>query len=97
MSKQESSIVNARRLAGIALFLGAGYVVGFASRDTTVQADTRRSEPKQQHFQSGAQRSEGLLREMSATLGKMDARLERMEKLAKQFVSNSAQSPTEAR
>ena len=82
------------RVTAVVLLLGVGYLVGAAPRDTAVQADVRRDQTKPQHFQSGAQRSEALLREISATLGKMDARLDRMEKLATQFVNRIPQRLT---
>ena len=71
--------------------LAAGYLAGVTSRDATVQADVRRDEPQQEPFQTGDQRCEVVLREISATLGKMDARIERMEKLATQFVNHNGQ------
>ena len=65
--------------------LAAGYLAGQCTHDATVQAEVRPGQPEPAHFRSGAQRSELLLKDISATLEKIDARLERMEKLATQF------------
>jgi hypothetical protein len=73
------------RIATAAL-LASGFAAGLAFaglafRDGSAQADVRR-QPPEQHFKTGAQRSEDTLKEMAATLKSIDARLERMEKLA---------------
>lgn len=90
MSKQESKALSMGRWLAVAGLLGVGYLAGVSSRDATVQADGR-DKTEQQPFRSGAQRSELLLGEISATLGKMDTRLDRMEKLATQFVNRNKQ------
>ncbi len=87
MSKYEMESTYVWRLFTIAVLLGVGYLIGVTSRDATVQAGVRPDQTEQQPFQTGDQRSEVVLREISAQLGKMDQRLDRMEKLATQFVS----------
>ncbi len=69
------------------VLLVAGYLFGAATGHESLHAQNRRTPAEQQHFQSGAQRSELLLREISEKLGTMDARLDRMEQMAKSFTS----------
>lgn len=76
--------------------LGLGYVLGAATGSDSVLAENRRNQTEQQHFQSGAQRSETLLREISAKLETMDQRLERMEKMAKTFIGSTNPRTLEA-
>ena len=64
-----------------ALLLGSGLIAGVTWRHPQARADVRRT-PPEQHFKSGAQRSEAILREMSATLKSIDTRLQRLEQLA---------------
>ncbi len=47
----------------------------------SIGADVRQSEPREA-FKSGGARSEAVLREISATLKKIDSRLERIERSA---------------
>ncbi|MCA9142305.1 MAG: hypothetical protein H6821_15360 [Planctomycetaceae bacterium] len=99
MSKHPKlKLTNSGRLFVVVMLLALGYLGGVVARDSTVQADVRRGAPPQEPFQTGDQRSELVLREILAMLGKMDARLERMEKLATQFSSKSDQQlPMEIR
>src|SRR3990172_1325876 len=98
LSNYRSRFSSGGRLLAVAAWLAAGYLAGVTSSAALVQADVRRGETEQQHFRSGAQRSEVLLGEISVTLAKMDARLERMEKLAAQLAHPNGQPlPGEAR
>lgn len=98
MPKHETCVTLEGRFLAVAVLLGAGYLVGATSRETIAQADVRPGAAAQEPFRSGAQRSEIVLREISATLSKMDARMERMEKLAAQIVNqNGQQLPGEIR
>jgi len=81
--------------AGVLALLAIGFTVGVMSRDAELHADVRSGKPATS-FQSGAQRSELKLIEISATLQKMDARLERLEKLALQIVQQDS-SPLPSR
>ena len=94
MSKYEKGLTSGRQLLIVAIFVGAGYLVGMMSRDTTVHAEVRRSPTEHRHFQSGAQRSEVLLQQISTTLKKMDSRLDRIEKLAAQFATRNGRTAT---
>lgn len=59
-----------------------GYFVAlYGGMLPTVSADVRETPPRAA-FQSGAERSETILREIAATLKTMDGRLERLEKIA---------------
>jgi uncharacterized protein HemX len=89
MSKYAQGLTSGGQLLAVVILVGFGYVVGVTSRDATVHADVRR-EQEQEPFQTGDQRCEVVLREIAVTIGKMDERLERMEKLANQFVNRSA-------
>ncbi len=91
MSKYESRVSSGKRLLAVAVLLGVGYLIGLTTREATVQADGRRSGPVQEPFQTGDQRCEVVLREISAKLNTMDARIERMEKLATQFANREGQ------
>lgn len=98
MSPYETRTAMKGKWLAVAILLGIGYLAGSTSREATVQADGRRGQAEAEHFQSGAQRSEILLREISATLGKMDARLDRMERLATRYVNSTPQhAPAETR
>ena len=85
----------AGRAAITLALLGAGYLLGVATGDASVHAGNRRKPADQQHFQSGAQRSEVLLREISEKLGTIDARLDRMEQMAKSFTSKRSPNMSE--
>ncbi len=92
MSKHESRVSSGKRLLAVAVLLGVGYLIGLTTREATVQADVRRGGgPVQEPFQTGDQRCEVVLREISAKLSTMDARIERMEKLATQFANREGQ------
>ena len=57
-----------------------GYAAATSERyPTTAQAEVRKTQ-KRAAFQSGAARSETLLREISGTLKQIDARLQRIER-----------------
>ena len=97
MSKHVTHVLFGKRFLAVAVLLGVGYLLGAASRATVVQADIRRGAAVQEPFQTGDQRCELVLREILGMLGKMDARIERMEKLATQFaIRNGQQLPGEA-
>ena len=95
-----SATTKRRRLASglaVAMLLAGGLLAGLAWQNPPAQADVRRATPEQ-HFQSGAQRSEAVLREMAATLKSIDARLQRLEQLAeKQLAGERDNSVRERR
>jgi hypothetical protein len=71
---------NWKWIGGIMLALFAGYVAGQSSRTTGVlQADVTEL-PRREAFMAGGERSELVLREISATVKKMDLRLENIER-----------------
>jgi uncharacterized protein HemX len=64
----------------IALALTVGFLAAHVDyRPQAVQAEVRKTQ-KRTAFQSGAARSESLLREISGTLKTIDARLQRIER-----------------
>lgn len=95
MSKSNQGLTSSGKLLAVAIFVGVGYLIGITSRDATVQADLRRSPAQPQHFQSGAQRSEVLLQQIAKTLGTMDGRLDRIERLAAQIAAQNGQPAAE--
>jgi hypothetical protein len=98
MSKHGSRAISGGRLLAVAVLLAAGYLVGVSTHEAAVQAEVRRNEPVQEPFQTGDQRCELVLREMSVTLSRLDARIERIEKLATQFANRDGQPlPVEIR
>ena len=78
------------------LLLAAGLAAGLAFRGEDAQADVRR-QPPEQHFQSGGQRSVKILQEIAASLKSIDARLERMQKLAERNLADQQQRAAEER
>jgi len=74
----------------VLLALAAGsFTAGAIFQDTEARAEVRHGET-QPHFKSGAQRSEQILRGMADTLKSIDARLERIEKLADRHAKQDA-------
>ncbi len=62
--------------------LMVGFLIANVERQpSTAQAEVRKT-PSRTAFQSGAARSETLLREISATLKQIDTRLQRIERAA---------------
>lgn len=71
---------NWKWLGGIVLALAAGYIAGQSSQSSGVlQADVSEL-PRREAFLAGGERSELVLREISATVKKMDTRLENIER-----------------
>lgn len=65
-------------LAGLMLALAVGGLVGRATQPNAVQAEVRRSPPRAA-FESGSERSEKILKDISETLKRIDQRLARIE------------------
>ena len=76
-SRIRGSLLLAALMAGC-LWMGAELRASASAR-----ADTRTSPPKE-HFQSGSERSLPILKEISATLRRIDARLANIEKAARE-------------
>lgn len=71
-----------RRVIGFALLIPLAFWLGTCVHSqTAARAEVRRS-PTPQAFLSGGERSLPILREISATLKQMDARLAKIEKVA---------------
>lgn len=71
---------NWKWFGGMALALGTGYIAGQSSLHTApAQADVTEL-PRREAFMAGGERSELVLREISATIKKMDGRLENIER-----------------
>lgn len=94
MTINESRVASVGKLLVVAVLLSVGYIAGQCAQETKVQAEVRPGQPEPEHFRSGAQRSELLLKDISATLLKVDARLERMEKLATQLSLRNDRQPS---
>jgi hypothetical protein len=83
------------RTVTVLALVAAGFVMGDACRDTAVQAEVRdRGAP--QAFNSGAQRSETHLAEISGTLKRIDERLARLEKLANRTLARDTKPEASA-
>ncbi len=95
MFAQRLTNTYAARATITVVLLGVGYLLGAAIGHESAQAQNRRKPADQPHFQSGAQRSEVLLREISEKLGTIDARLDRMEKMAKSFTDKRSSNTFE--
>lgn len=65
--------------------LAAGMVAGTAIQTSNTALGEVRSGPPPTSFQSGGQMSVPILREIATTLHQMDARLERLEVVAKKL------------
>ncbi|MCA9076292.1 MAG: hypothetical protein KDA93_14780 [Planctomycetaceae bacterium] len=77
------------RVATIGLVLLAGYFMGrVTSGPSIAHADVRQT-PRREAFQSGDELSVGVLKEISATLKRIDGRLERMEQQIPKLTTNS--------
>lgn len=66
-------------LLAVPLILGAAGIVAVTHLANVARAEVRITTPQEQ-FKSGGERSETVLIEISATLKRIDARLERIEK-----------------
>jgi hypothetical protein len=78
-----------QRIFIVAGLIGSGYWIG-ASTPQSEMARAEMQPDAAQHFQSGAQQSVPILREIAATLKQMDARLARIETAAKQHQPRSS-------
>src|SRR5262245_52242762 len=79
------------------LLVGAGAIAGANLTSTNqAQAEVRGSNQEQPSFQSGGQMSVPILREISATLKVMDARLARLETSAKKIEMSAGKSTNTA-
>jgi len=79
-----------RQLLGMLLLTGLGWLIGQSwSFSETAHADVRQTE-RRQAFQSGAERNEAILREISGTLKSIDERLARLEKLAASIITEDS-------
>ena len=89
-SQTRSGRVDVRGAFFVGLLVAASCCAGLLIRTPSVaHGDVRRVTP-QTHFQSGAAHSEPVLREISATLKRMDARLAKIEKAALDAVNKPA-------
>lgn len=81
MSADRSRYLGKIRAAIVALMvLTAGYIIGNAnSQPQATFADVRKTPPRAA-FESGSERSETVLRDISATLKRIERRVERIEK-----------------
>ena len=82
--KMRTFMEAARHFALGAVLVCAGIIVGMGLSSGGARAEAQ-SPAQPQHFQSGAQLSVPVLREIAATLKQMDARLARIETAAQQF------------
>ena len=72
------------------LLMGLGGLIGQSwSLPEAAHADVRQTE-RRQAFQSGSERNEAILREISGTLKSIDERLARLEKLAASTITEHA-------
>jgi hypothetical protein len=70
-----------RWYSGLLLGLAAGYAAGIAAQpSSTLQAEVTEL-PRREAFLAGGERSEVVLREIAATLKRMDTRVERIEQV----------------
>ena len=76
-----------------AMLIGFGIVLGSVVIQPSTAWGEVRSPLPPQHFQGGDQLSLPLLQEISATLRQIDARLARLEAVAKQLQTKSTSSP----
>lgn len=67
-----------RWFAGLCVGIAAGYAAGVAARPAPLHADVTET-PRREVFMAGGERAEIVLREISAILKRMDARVERIE------------------
>jgi hypothetical protein len=82
-----------RTVAMTLALLGAGMVAGSALNAPDSAWGEVRSAPAPPAFQSGGQQSVPILKEIAATLATMDARLARLEGLAKQMHGQGSLRP----
>jgi hypothetical protein len=73
------------RIATCLTLAGCGVLVGAALSTSGMALGEGQPANQPQHFQSGAQLSVPILKEIAATLKQMDARLARIETAAQQF------------
>ena len=67
-------------VGALAIALTAGFLAGTAAGPPpAARADVRRTQPREA-FQAGSERNESVLREIAATLNRIDSRVERIEK-----------------
>jgi hypothetical protein len=74
-----------QRMFVVAGLIVSGMWIGSALPPTGAARAELQPEAPPQHFQSGAQQSVPILREIAATLKQIDARLSRIETAAKQY------------
>ena len=68
------------RVVGLMIAIAAGFLAGSADRPgPRAVAEVRRTPPREA-FQGGDERSEVVLREIAATLTRIESRVERIEK-----------------
>lgn len=69
-----------RNTITLTLAIGLGFALGRTVEFTRPAAADTRESPKREAFKSGGARSEVVLREISATLGRIEKRVESIEK-----------------
>ena len=80
MKRLISSSMTTRNVLRSLLLIGLGYVVGVSSQPSLVlQADIRKTPPRPA-FQSGSERSEPIMRDLSSTLKRIEASVARIDK-----------------
>ncbi len=77
-----------RAIAAVAL-LAVGILIGSATTPTQTAWGEVQTQPDANMFKSGSQVSVPILRDIAATLHQMDARLARLETLARQMQTRS--------
>ena len=77
------------RAAGAAGLLGAGILIGAATSSPQTAWGEVQPPAHPEMFQSGSQVSVPILKDIATTLHQMDARLERLETLARQIDKRS--------
>ena len=80
VANMTSQFIRLRSLHVLLLGLGVGYLMGIAATPSTlVQAEVT-EEPRREAFKAGGLGNEPILREIAATLVRIENRVERIEK-----------------
>jgi hypothetical protein len=78
-----------KSIAVLLLGLVMGYLVGIGSPSAVVLSDVT-EEPRREAFKAGSVLNEPVLREMAATLKRIESRVEKIEKNTATLVSSKA-------